>query len=95
MEMLIHMTRLQFKKEYLLLELSLSCQISYFFCENISTNNFFPLKIRFWNQLPHFNIPFTGKSISTNVAGRGTTCDVTSGAQRISLKPVVKETGVN
>jgi hypothetical protein len=45
-EMMIHVTRLQFKREYLLHELSLSCQIAYFFCENIiSTNIFFsPLK---------------------------------------------------
>jgi hypothetical protein len=41
-EMLIHMTRLQFKREYLLLELSLSYQISYFICDNIISTKMFP-----------------------------------------------------
>ena len=71
----------------LLLELSYSCHISYSFCKNIiSTNNvFFFLKIGFWNHLPHFNIPCTGKSVSTKVASLGTTYDVTSVADCISF----------
>ena len=32
----------------------------------------------FWNHPPHFNTAFMGKSVWTNVAGLGTTYDVTS-----------------
>jgi hypothetical protein len=85
LEVMIQMTRLQFKRKFFLLRLSFVCHISqvlYIFCkfkyifslfENILPGATFPiLTMRLWKSLSSY-------VVSNNFAGLGTTYDVTSG----------------
>jgi len=75
LEIMIQMVRLQLKRKCLLLQ----CLFVYFtFSVKFAyVRTYLFLVYTHWNHPPHFNTGFMRKSVSTNVAGLGTTYDIT------------------
>ena len=78
-----HKTRLQVKRKFLL-KIDIYSSDFIFFKISLKYKNFCLAKMIFWNNPPHFNTAFVGKSVSTYVVSNkvpslGTSYDVTSG----------------
>ena len=94
LEMMIHMACLQFNSKRLLLTVSFSLLISFFFFGKFLKVLIYhsSLSNRFiWNHRSHFNIAFMGKSVSTNVAVLLTNYNVTLGDDITILNKITSE----